>query len=81
MNALPTSPIQRACSQVGGIPRLAEILAVKPPTIYQWASGKRPIPAERCPEIERATHGVVRCEELRPDVDWAVLRDGARQAA
>lgn len=32
------------------------------------------VPAERCPAIERATNGQVRCEDLRPDVDWAVLR-------
>lgn len=31
-------------------------------------------PAEYCPAIERATDGLVRCEDLRPDVDWAVLR-------
>ena len=24
--------------------------------------------------IERESHGVVRCEDLRPDVDWAYLR-------
>ena len=28
--------------------------------------------AEYCPLIEKATG--VRCEELRPDVEWAVLR-------
>lgn len=27
-----------------------------------------------CINIERETHGAVTCEELRPDVDWAVLR-------
>lgn len=32
------------------------------------------VPAEHCPAIERATGGAVRCEDLRPDVDWAVLR-------
>ncbi len=30
------------------------------------------VPAEHCPAIERATG--VRCEELRPDVAWSVLR-------
>lgn len=24
--------------------------------------------------IERESHGVVRCEDMRPDVDWAYLR-------
>lgn len=27
-----------------------------------------------CINIERETSGAVRCEELRPDVDWAFLR-------
>lgn len=25
-------------------------------------------------DIEKASNGVVRCEDLRPDVDWAYLR-------
>ena len=41
----------------------------------------RPIPAERCPEIEKATGGAVRCEELRPDVDWAYLRKSSNEEA
>jgi DNA-binding transcriptional regulator YdaS (Cro superfamily) len=34
------------------------------------------VPAERCPQIERATDGAVTCEELRPDLaeHWAYLR-------
>ena len=27
-----------------------------------------------CIDIERESRGVVRCEALRPDVDWAYLR-------
>lgn len=42
--------------------------------VSQWAHGVRRVPAERCPDIERATGGQVTCEELRPDIDWAVLR-------
>lgn len=53
---------------------MARILGVKPPTVNQWVHLVKPIPAERCPEIEKATHGVVVCEDLRPDVDWAYLR-------
>lgn len=66
---------------------LAEALGLTNPSnpvlVYQWANGSRQVPAERCPAIERATDGAVRCEELRPDVDWAVLRctPAAREAA
>lgn len=50
--------------------------AIQAPTILisQWAYEQRQVPAERCPDIERATGGAVRCEDLRPDVDWSVLR-------
>lgn len=53
---------------------LGRAIGVTPVLISQWANGHRPIPAERCPEIEKATSGEVTCEELRPDVDWAYLR-------
>jgi DNA-binding transcriptional regulator YdaS (Cro superfamily) len=39
------------------------------------------VPAAHCPSIERATKGAVRCEDLRPDVDWAVLRNSSEQVA
>ena len=71
--------IKKAAESAGGITALARMIGVTPPTIHQWISGIRPIPAERCPQIERATGGAVRCEDLRPDVDWAVLR--GREAA
>lgn len=41
--------------------------------VNQW---KKQVPAEVCPEIERLTG--VRCEELRPDVAWGVLREPAK---
>ena len=68
------SPIEKASLHVGSASELARILGVKPPTVSQWRAGTRPIPAERCPAIERATGGQVTCEELRPDVDWGYLR-------
>ncbi len=70
-----TDSIRQACNIAGGVTSLAAIIDVKPPTISQWLNGTRQIPAERCPEIEKATNGAVRCESLRPDVDWSVLRE------
>jgi DNA-binding transcriptional regulator YdaS (Cro superfamily) len=54
--------------------QLAEVMQVPPPLVSQWRTNSRPVPAERCPEIEKATSGEVTCEELRPDVDWGFLR-------
>jgi len=52
--------------------KLAKVLSVTPVTVHGWVNER--VPAERCPAIERATAGQVKCEDLRPDVDWAVLR-------
>lgn len=66
--------ISTAIQVVGGISALAKALGVTPPTVHQWVKGQRPIPAERCPAIERLTNRTVTCEDLRPDVDWGYLR-------
>lgn len=60
--------------QRGNATRLSRDLDVDQSLVSLWASGARPIPAERCLEIEKITEGIVTCEELRPDVDWAYLR-------
>jgi DNA-binding transcriptional regulator YdaS (Cro superfamily) len=70
----PQSPVERAIAAVGSATALAQRLGVTPAAVGQWKSGERRVPAERCPEIERATSGAVRCEDLRPDVAWDVLR-------
>jgi DNA-binding transcriptional regulator YdaS (Cro superfamily) len=75
LSIMEPKPIVKACAAVGGISRLAGVLRVTPPTVSQWVSGRRQIPAERCPEIEKATG--VTCEELRPDVQWGLLRGTA----
>lgn len=53
---------------------LARALGVNQVMVSQWRYGIKQVPAERCPAIEKATCGAVRCEDLRPDVDWAYLR-------
>lgn len=69
--------LERVCEIVGGQSRLAFLLSIKPPTVNQWVRLVKQIPAERCPEIEKLVVGKVICEELRPDVDWAYLRNSA----
>ena len=60
---------------------LADSIGVPHQTVWAWIS-RGSIPAERCPDIERATNGAVTCEELRPDLadQWAYLR-GTQKAA
>lgn len=42
-------------------------------------SAKQPIREAVVIAIERESGGAVRCEELRPDVDWEYLRGSARR--
>jgi DNA-binding transcriptional regulator YdaS (Cro superfamily) len=58
---------------------LSRLLRVSATTVSEWATEKKQVPAERCPEIERSTFGQVTCEELRPDLaeQWAYLRNSA----
>lgn len=62
---------------MGSRAALAGALGVSRGMVYQWLRGLRPVAAEHCPTIERETRGKVRCEDLRPDVDWAYLRGTA----
>lgn len=74
---------ERAIRVLGGPAQAARVLNVKDhrhQTVQGWL--KTRVPAEQCPGIERATlergpDKVVRCEELRPDVPWGILREQA----
>lgn len=60
---------------IAGKPRgtsrsLAKAVGVTPVTMWQWINGVKPVPIDRCPDIEAATKGAVTCEELRPDATW-----------
>lgn len=61
--------VKAAVDKVGGQAALASAIGVKQPTVSEWARGERPVPIERCVDIERATSGVVRRWHLRPN-DW-----------
>lgn len=66
--------IKTYLSERGASRRLAGVLRLSQAIVSEWKTGRKKVPAERCPAIERATGGAVTCEELRPDVDWAYLR-------
>lgn len=59
--------------QLGGPSAVARIVGVKAPSVIEWR--RRGIPPERCPAIERATHGAMHVETLRPDVRWSRIPD------
>ncbi|ARP86279.1 transcriptional regulator [Bordetella genomosp. 9] len=47
----------------------AGALGVTQSVVWQWLSGRRPVPVERCADIERVTSGAVSRKDLRPS-DW-----------
>jgi DNA-binding transcriptional regulator YdaS (Cro superfamily) len=49
---------------------------VKRQNVDHWRKSGT-VPAERCPALERAVHGKVPCEELRPDLRWFRVPDEA----
>ena len=66
--------LERAISKAGGMTALARLLNLSGhQVVYQWRLNQ--VPAERCPDIEALTGE--RCEDLRPDVNWSVIRGTA----
>lgn len=61
--------IQRAIGVMGSVSALAKALGVTSSAAVQWRDNDRPIPIERCVQIEQLTAGAVRRWDLRPD-DW-----------
>lgn len=76
--ATPADALREAARQHGSQTKLAQKLGRKKAAISRWMSER--VPAEVCPEIEAITTGV-RCEDLRPDVNWSVLRERAKPKA
>lgn len=69
--------IDRAAEVLGSQTALADLCGVSKGAVSQWKDAGRRVPAEYCPLIERATSGKVTCEDLRPDIEWGVLRPQA----
>lgn len=57
---------------------LATAVGTSPTYLWQMATGwnGRSVGLELAPRIEDATAGTVRCEELRPDVQWSRDAEG-----
>lgn len=62
------SAVKQAVQAAGGRGVLAAACRVRYQAVQKWESAG--VPIDRCPAIERATGGQVRCEDLRPDVIW-----------
>jgi DNA-binding transcriptional regulator YdaS (Cro superfamily) len=76
--------IKRAAAQFRNNVTFARAIGRSPQFVSQLLSGDRPVPGDLCPTIERATREnreasgegeIVTCEQLRPDIDWQVVRE------
>jgi len=72
-------PIELARKHIGlSQAAFALRLGVSQSTVSSWVCGRiNEVPPDRCPEVEALTSGHVRCEQLRPDLQWQ--RDAAGQ--
>jgi DNA-binding transcriptional regulator YdaS (Cro superfamily) len=61
---LKIEAVAKAAEIVGGATKLASVLGISRPAIYQWSR----VPAERVLAIELATEGKVTRHDLRPDL-------------
>jgi DNA-binding transcriptional regulator YdaS (Cro superfamily) len=69
------TPLAQAIEAVGSQSALARKCGVVQQHVWNWLNRDGAPPAERCPDIERATAGQVTVEELRPDVRWTRVAD------
>jgi DNA-binding transcriptional regulator YdaS (Cro superfamily) len=70
----PIEAVEAAISCFSSATQFAQVIDLSPQMVSFMRKGERQVPAEKCPLIERVTKYRVRCEELRPDVAWDVLR-------
>lgn len=78
MEAKPTPKdvVKAVIKHLDGPVKAAALLGVpggRYQTVQQWTING--VPAEWCPVIERVTRRKFRCEDLRPDVEWEVVRN------
>ncbi|MGA3827367.1 transcriptional regulator [Pseudomonas chlororaphis] len=67
----PAEAALAAAKILGSKAEMARLLDVRPPTVSQWCSGERPIPAARAVQIENLTQGQVKRESLCPGFPWS----------
>lgn len=71
--------LNRAIALAGGLTAFtAAVGAPSTHAVKAWRIAG--VPEKYCPTIERITERQVLCEELRPGVEWGVLREATHPA-
>lgn len=65
--------INKAIKFLGSQTRLAEYCGVTQGAVRKWLKGGK-MDVKYIPSLIKATNGEVTPEDLRPDVDWEVIR-------
>lgn len=68
--------VREIIQTLGGPAAIGRRIGVRGQAVSLWAINDR-IPADRVPELERLARELdlpVRAEDMRPDIDWGVLR-------
>lgn len=73
--------ISKAIDCFGSQDQLAKACDLTQAAISQYSTGLKRPSAEVAIRIEEATNGVVRAEEIRPDIPWHVIRGTPPKAA
>lgn len=62
--------------EYGRVTKLAKAIGVPPSFVSNMANRVKPVPIERCRQIEQYTESAVTCEEMRPDLveEFAYMR-------
>lgn len=69
----PNHAVRALCDHLGGLTATARAMGISHPTVAQWASGRRPVPARRALELERLSGGMFKAELLAPHFPWKEL--------
>ncbi|WP_309147734.1 transcriptional regulator [Pseudomonas protegens] len=69
----PAEAVRKAAGILGSQIALASHLDVRTPTVSQWCSGDRPVPAARALQLEALTGGEVKWGQLCPSFSWGEM--------
>lgn len=61
-------PLLKIVKEIGSVSELAALVGVSQPTVSNWLSGRKAIPATKVRLLVELSNGKVSEEDLRPDV-------------
>lgn len=70
---------KEASRLLGSQAEMARLLRVTAPTVNQWCSGERAVPAKRALQIEVLTQGQIKKADLCPSFPWGQISSAPSQ--